>query len=587
MSTTLKNSIWPNPDGNLGNIKVTIPTGIGNDEWPTGDAFIHDVVYKDGKISGYVDTKALLINQTGTTTMNYDYVEIELENIGSDLMTLSGPRSEKFIIKYGNTPKVSKSDLSEETKTKLKSAKKIINHKLYDASDNQIGIFDTRSLTSSNEYTMGGVSNQNIEVFDSDLSSLTDGYKMFYFTSLASFESNLPVLETALEMFMGCSNLASFNADMPKLTNGNELFNNCKSLTTFISDDLSSLKTGRIMFYNTALASFDNNLSLLTEGYGMFSYCENLSSFNSDLSSLIDGQEMFCYCTSLASFDCDMPKLENFTGMFRGCTNLTSFKSDLSSLTSWFSTCFSQCENLSSFDAKMPSLTSGDSMFIARKKLSHFSSDLSSLESAQYMFNSCTALNVFDVNLPSLKDGYFMFYGSGLSSLTTELPRLENGNYMFCYCTLDASSLKNIIDTINPNGNNGIINIGLGYSNSEASKLALAQEIGYNSWNDILAEFTSKNWSAQFEFNGPATMDLRNPVSTEIYAKLIEVYSTFEIDENGENIEKKPFYTYTSQDGSRMYLLEWYHDSNTTHDGFTLFPSLEDAIQHYNVVLVS
>ena len=61
MSNNLKNSIWPNSDGNLGKIKVQIPDGITT-QWPEGDTLVNDFVYKDGKLVGFVDSRALVIN---------------------------------------------------------------------------------------------------------------------------------------------------------------------------------------------------------------------------------------------------------------------------------------------------------------------------------------------------------------------------------------------------------------------------------------------------------------------------------------------------------------------------------------------
>ena len=99
MTTTLQNSIWPNTDGNLGNIKVQIPDGV-DVKWPDGDALIGNFVYKEGKLVGFVDTKALTVNDSKTTTINYDYTDIELP-FTEGIMTINrGPRSKYFTVKY-------------------------------------------------------------------------------------------------------------------------------------------------------------------------------------------------------------------------------------------------------------------------------------------------------------------------------------------------------------------------------------------------------------------------------------------------------------------------------------------------------
>ena len=101
MSSILNNSIWPNPNGNLGKNKIAIPDGV-NVKWPEGDALIHNFVYKDGKLVGFVDTKALIVNDDKNTTIPYDCVEIELPNISEESMTINrGERLKYFNIKYG------------------------------------------------------------------------------------------------------------------------------------------------------------------------------------------------------------------------------------------------------------------------------------------------------------------------------------------------------------------------------------------------------------------------------------------------------------------------------------------------------
>ena len=75
-------------------------------------------------------------------------------------------------------------------------------------------------------------------------------------------------------MFASCTNLTSFNSDLSSLTNGYMMFSSCTNLTTFNSD-LSSLTEGYSMFYGcSALTSFTSDLSSLTYGYDMFSGCK-------------------------------------------------------------------------------------------------------------------------------------------------------------------------------------------------------------------------------------------------------------------------------------------------------------------------
>ena len=45
--TNIDYSLWPNVDGELGKIKVAIPTNA--EDWPEGDALVGNFVYNDGK----------------------------------------------------------------------------------------------------------------------------------------------------------------------------------------------------------------------------------------------------------------------------------------------------------------------------------------------------------------------------------------------------------------------------------------------------------------------------------------------------------------------------------------------------------
>jgi hypothetical protein len=106
MSKTLQNSIWPNSDGKLGSIKTEIPDGV-NVTWPDGDALIGKFVYKNDRLVGFVDTKALTLNDSKKTTIDYDYVEISLPCIGEgDLTVTRGSRSKYFNVKWGTTVEV-------------------------------------------------------------------------------------------------------------------------------------------------------------------------------------------------------------------------------------------------------------------------------------------------------------------------------------------------------------------------------------------------------------------------------------------------------------------------------------------------
>lgn len=94
------NSIWPNAS-RLGKIKVQIPTT--SEEWPAGDALVGNFVFNKGKIVGFVDTKALVPNDSLTTSIPYDCVDTHFFSIGENTMTFNlGERCKNFSVTYGS-----------------------------------------------------------------------------------------------------------------------------------------------------------------------------------------------------------------------------------------------------------------------------------------------------------------------------------------------------------------------------------------------------------------------------------------------------------------------------------------------------
>ena len=426
MSSNLQNSIWPNAGGTLGQNKVQIPDGVTT-PWPEGDALVGNFVFNKGKLVGFVDTKALTVNDSKTTIINYDYTDIELP-FAEGIMTINrGPRSKYFTVRYSPTNGEEElvlirfEDMSEETKTMFRSAKRVVDNKLYDADENVIGEFNTNRIETG----------FNSDYFNEDILSTNDGLYLNYDFKqgepktypLTTFNSNLSSLKNGTWMFMSCYNLEGFKGDLSNLEIANNMFFQCQNLKSFDSN-LPNLTEGSSMFSDTSLESWDIDLPCLTDGYSMFEGT-SLSSFNSDLSSLTDGNSMFGY-TYLESWDIDLPCLTDGGGMFTE-TPLSSFTSDLSSLTNG-TEMFCNCYQLTSFNCNdLSSLTNGYSMFFYCSKLTSFSSDLSSLTDGDYMFNGCSNLASFSSDLSSLTDGYHMFWN----------------------CNLDTASFQHIAETIN------------------------------------------------------------------------------------------------------------------------------------------
>jgi hypothetical protein len=317
----------------------------------------------------------LILNDSATTTLDYDYVRISLPNISEGDLTINrGTRSKYFNVRYGITVEGDGEEGGTVITLKYKGCKTVADVKAVDANYKTTDIVDgvwSEGLGDLEDASIGGYDGMfanctNLTTFTSDLSSLTNGNMMFYGSRLASFSSDLPSLTNGSYMFNSCSNLTTFDSDLPSLTNGNHMFSYCFNLTTF-DYDLSSLTEGENMFNScSTLESFSSDLSSLTNGYSMFGYCDKFTSFSSNLSSLTNGEEMFSHCSTLESFSSNLSSLTNGEEMFCYCGSLTSFSSNLSSLTNGYSM-FYYCSTLESFSSNLSSLTNGYWMFLRCK----------------------------------------------------------------------------------------------------------------------------------------------------------------------------------------------------------------------------
>lgn len=436
MSDTLNltDTFWPNglkedSEGYaivypIGSNKIQVPTI----DWPEGDTLISPFVYKNEKLVGFVDTKAMTVNSPTTIELPYKHIEVKFTSIDEGTLTVIAPNAifEKYIWKNSTTG---------GTVT-----------------------FKYMGCTTVNDVIVIEPNYKTVDIVDGAwterLDDLGDGYTMFEScTNLTSFTSNLSSLTNGEAMFYNCYNLTQFDVDLPKLENGDNMFYLSK-LSEFHSD-LSSLTNGeRMFFYCNKLTQFNTDLSELENGKWMFTYCELLADFNSNLSSLTNSKYMFSSCTALTNFDAPMNSLVNADYLFdvqtQYCRNLSSFKSDLPNLESG-EYMFRSCNALTTFDAPMPKLTT-DLYFVFSgcSNLTTFKSDLSSITQAGYVFGFCEKLTSFDAKMTNLLNGSRMFYScTSLTSFNSDLSSLTNGHGMFFNCALDTASVQNIADTIN------------------------------------------------------------------------------------------------------------------------------------------
>lgn len=242
---------------------------------------------------------------------------------------------------------------------------------------------------------------------------------------------------------------------------------------------------------------------------------------------------------------------------------------------------FDGCVDLLTFDSDLSNLSNGSGMFMG-SSIASFDRDLPKLDNGSSMFRSCTGFTSFDVYLPALYYASAMFMDCPqLTSFTSDLRLLKYGLSMFGSCKLDAQSVANIVHSL-PNRNGeitdiatgfGCITIGIGCDNTEADRLLFAQECDCDTWQELLDDFTAKNWRVEFQCNGrpTSTYNMRRGETLSIYTMLEEVAD----DEH---------YQYTSQDGTKRYNIRYFHSTNDSSEGYDVFSSLEEAISTYNVI---
>ncbi len=119
--------------------------------------------------------------------------------------------------------------------------------------------------------------------------------------------------------------------------------------------------------------------------------------------------------------------------------------------------------SITSFDADLGALTSGAQMF-AGARLTTWNTNLPSLTTGETMFYACPSLSSFSANVKSMTTGWNMFMNcSNLTSVSFVdggLDALNDGTGMFKGCSLNYTSLNNILNAL-PTRNGNVIEITL------------------------------------------------------------------------------------------------------------------------------
>lgn len=409
------------------------------------------------------------------------------------------------------------------------------------------------------------------------------------------------------------------NMDLSKVVDGSDLFS-----IVFPHD----VELPVFRLYNTTFSNLEH------ASYMVNNSCEDYYHYSrfivrlSDVSfpKLNDGTSMF-ETNNIELYNVSFPNLNVGTCMFYGCNCQFSGEIDFPSLAIGDSMFFYAKSNildeLKYRNVNLSRLTDGSMMFEGMLlpddyppgSTETWTIKLPSLVYAPRMFYSCP-LEQFISDLPSLKEASDMFAYTSLERFSGSLPNLMHACDMFSNCKLDAQSVLHILNSIptreddprvefdwvyneetdeverkeiihdrpvDENGD-GVTKIGINCLDDEESKNQFAQEMGYDTWSEVVSAFIDeKKWFVDWQFNGeaPASYSLRggNTISQPIWAKLREVEP--KKDEKGK---KLPFsYEYTSQDGKKFYHLDWFHESLGT-TGYTQFDSLQAAEEHYGLI---
>ena len=360
-----------------------------------------------------------------------------------------------------------------------------------------------------------------LKTVEMKLGSLKVGDKMFKGTSISSFDTEMPVLESANEMFYEITPSEStftFKSNAPSLRYAHAMFKGIP-MTSF-ECDLTSLEDGSDMFNGIILPAdtnfiFKSNTPSLKNASGMFKGVKM-----SDLSGIVpnaleDASEMFYGNDSISSLVFKTPKLKKATSMFENCNYLHQFEGDLSSLEEMdkmFKFAGSKVNGVYGLTVlKVPSLenvkTAREAFF--RSSFQNWNINLSSLEDGTGMFQHSSFLKSFTSDLSALKSGSNMFKDCPLNSFRASLSSLENAVDMFDKSKLDAESVMYIIDSL-PSYESGEHNITIGINcvNNQSELDTFASDAYYQSWEILNNYITNKGWTVIWKDSSNNTISL-------------------------------------------------------------------------------
>lgn len=249
-----------------------------------------------------------------------------------------------------------------------------------------------------------------------DTSKVTNAYRMFYNTPIASVPSgyNFSNLEEAGYMFSNCQNLKQLTHSMPKVKSMYAMFNYCKNLTSFPTGiNLANVTNFSYTFNSTGVSYVPANMKNAENLYYAFGYCNNLTNVsNIAFNNVTCAYSVFTRCNNLTTVNnVSFNILQNAAYLFSNLPNVTTLHNlrlpNATSVVGLFANSNAMYANV-----YCPKATDLGGMYQNSKLGSYINSSVQSL-------------------LPNAINTSYMFANTNLSTVIWTGANTTNGAYMY------------------------------------------------------------------------------------------------------------------------------------------------------------
>lgn len=293
--------------------------------------------------------------------------------------------------------------------------------------------------------------------------------------------------------------------------------------------------------------------------------------FSGNLGNLVEGKKMFQGCNKMTSFTADLHSLVKGKLMFNGCSALSNF------------------QNEGGKNPNLDNLVNGYQMFSGCSSLKHWNCNLPNLVDGYYMFSGCTSLETFVGDMPNLqiigdyRQG--MFYGcKNLTTFISDISSPKLNLWAMPNSKLNPISIYFILKSCSPLVRATTYYLGLGVDIKDAdgnalseeqqlaNKNAFAQEVGYETFDALIAAFEAKGKWVNWTFNGSPT----SSNTLDMSGSPVPIYA--QLEESSEEMAE-----YCTEDGKKFYNIFWCHQPHDPSE-WNYFGSLLEACGYWGIV---